>query len=101
MRSNCRDRGQAVVLLLVVVVMAALAVVGTGQFSVRVIDRGRAQTAADAAALAGVAGGRIAAGRLAVDNGARLVSFAEADGAITVVVDVGGQRATARATDGP
>lgn len=101
MRSNCRDRGQAVVLLLMVVVMAALAVVGTGQFSVRVIDRGRAQTAADAAALAAVAGGRIAAGRLAVDNGARLVSFAEADGAITVVVDVGGQRATARATDGP
>ena len=104
MRSNCRDRGQAVVLLLIVVVMAALAVVGTGQFSVRVIDRGRAQTAADAAALAAlaaVAGGRIAAGRLAVDNGARLVSFAEADGAITVVVDVGGQRATARATDGP
>ena len=101
MRSNCRDRGQAVVLLLIVVVMAALAVVGTGRFSVRVIDRGRAQTAADAAALAAVAGGRIAAGRLAVDNGARLVSFAEADGAITVVVDVGGQRATARATDGP
>ena len=101
MRSNCRDRGQAVVLLLIVVVMAALAVVGTGRFSVRVIDRGRAQTAADAAALAAVAGGRIAAGRLAVDNGARLVSFAEADGAITVVVDVAGQRATARATDGP
>ena len=101
MRSNCRDRGQAVVLLLIVVVMAALAVVGTGRFSVRVIDRGRAQTAADAAALAAVAGGRIAAGRLAVDNGARLVSFAEADSAITVVVDVGGQRATARATDGP
>ena len=101
MRSNCRDRGQAVVLLLMVVVMAALAVVGTGQFSVRVIDRGRAQTAADAAALAAVAGGRIAAGRLAADNGARLVSFAEADSAITVVVDVGGQRATARATDGP
>ena len=101
MRSNGTDRGQAVALLLIVVAMAALAVVGTAQLSVRVIDRGRAQTAADAAALAAVAGGRTAAGRLAADNGARLVSFAEADGAITVVVDVGGQQATARATDGP
>ncbi len=101
MRANRRDRGQAVVLLLMVVVMAALAVVGTGQFSVRVIDRGRAQTAADAAALAAIDGGRTEAGRLAADNGARLVSYVENDGAITVVVDVGGQRATARATDGP
>jgi nitrous oxide reductase accessory protein NosL len=89
------------VLLLMAVVMAALAVVGTGQFSVRVIDRGRAQTAADAAALAAIDGGRSEAGRLAAHNGGRLVSYLESDGAITVVVDVGGQRATARATDGP
>ncbi len=84
-----------------VVVMAALAVVGTGQFSLRLIDRGRAQTAADAAALAAIGGGRIEAERLAAGNGARLVSYIDRDGAITVVVDVGGQQATARATDGP
>ena len=101
MRANGRDRGQAVALLLMVVVMAALAVVGTGQFSAGIIDRGQAQTAADAAALAAIDGGRSEAGRLAADNGARLVSYLERDGAITVVVDVGGQRATARATDGP
>ena len=101
MRANGRDRGQAVALLLMVVVMAALAVVGTGQFGARIIDRGQAQTAADAAALVAIDGGRSEAVRLAADNGARLVSYLEHDGAITVVVDVGGQRATARATDGP
>ncbi|MEO8268012.1 MAG: pilus assembly protein TadG-related protein [Ilumatobacteraceae bacterium] len=101
MRAKGRDRGQAVALLLMVVVMAALAVVGTGEFSVHIIDRGRAQTAADAAALAAIDGGRVEARRLAADNGARLVSYLERDGAITVVVDVGGQQATARATDGP
>ena len=84
-----------------VVVMAALAVVGTAQFSERVIDRGRAQTAADAAALAATAGGRSAAARLATANGARLVGYVEAGEFITVTVDVGGEQAVARATDGP
>ena len=101
MQSDGSERGQAVVLLLMVVAMAALAVVGVGEFSGRVIDRSRAQTAADAAALAATAGGPTAASSLATDNGARLVSYIDVDGAITVVVDVDGQRATARATDGP
>ena len=95
------DRGQAVVLLLAVVVMAALSVVGVGLFSVRVIDRGRAQTAADAAALAATVGGRGAAVRLASANGAVLVGYDEDVDVVTVVVDVDGERATARATDGP
>lgn len=96
-----KDRGQAVVLLLVVVVMAAVSVVGVGLFSARVVDRGRAQTAADAAVLAGTTGGRAAAARLATSNGAVLLSYAEAGDVVTVVVDVDGERATARATDGP
>ncbi len=96
-----KDRGQAVVLLLAVVVMAALAVVGVGRFSERIVDRGRAQTAADAAALAATVGGRSAAVRLATVNGAQLVSFAQVGEAVTVVVEVDGERATARATDGP
>ncbi len=33
------DRGQAVILLLAVVVMAALSVVGVGLFSTRIVDR--------------------------------------------------------------
>jgi predicted MarR family transcription regulator len=95
------DRGQAVVLLLAVVVTAALAVVGVGQFSTRIVHRGRAQTAADAAVLAATIGGRSAAARLAASNGAVLVNYTEAGQEVTVVVEVDGERATARATDGP
>ena len=95
------DSGQAVVLLLAVVVMAALSVVATGQFAQRIVDRGRAQTAADAAALAATGGGRAAAQRLAAGNGAVLIGYAETGDFVTVVVDVDGERATARATDGP
>jgi hypothetical protein len=96
-----RDSGQAVVLLLAVVVMAALSVVAVGLFSQRIVDRGRAQTAADAAALAATEGGRAAALRLAAGNGAILVDYAEAGDVVTVVVELDGARATARASDGP
>ena len=101
MDAKSADRGQAVVLLLAVVVMATLGVVGVGTFGARIVDRGRAQTAADAAALAATAGGRSAAARLAADNGASLISYAEAGDVVTVVVDVDGERATAKASDGP
>ena len=101
MESTGNDRGQAVVLLLAVVVMAALSVVGVGMFSTRIVDRGRAQTAADAAALAGTVGGHGAAVRLASTNGAVLVGYSEDADVVTVVVEVDGARATARATDGP
>lgn len=88
-------------LLLAVVVIAALSVVAVGLFGRRIIDRGRAQTAADAAALAATAGGNFAAQRLATANGAVLVAYAESGDVVTVVVEVNGERATARATDGP
>ena len=101
MHSRRNDRGQAVVLLLVVVVIAALSVVAVGMFSQRVVDRGLAQTAADAAALAATTGGRSAAGQLATRNGARLVSYSQVGDAVIVVVEVDGERATARATNGP
>jgi hypothetical protein len=95
------DRGQAVVFLLVVVAMVALSLIAIGAFGQRIVARGRAQTAADAAALAATVGGRVAAERLASVNGASLRAFTEADGAITVVVEVDGVSATARATAGP
>ena len=101
MQSTRNDRGQAVVLLLAVVVLAALAVIAVGLFSRRIVDHGRAQMAADAAALAAVIGGRPAATRFAVDNGGRLIGFTQSGDEVTVVVEVGGERATARATDGP
>ena len=96
-----RDNGQAVVLLLAVVVMAALSLVAVGLFGQRVVDRGRAQTAADAAALAATEGGRSAAQRLATSNGAVLVGYSEAGDVVTVEVELHGEHATARATDGP
>jgi hypothetical protein len=101
MHSRRIERGQAMALLLVVVVMAALAVVAVGQFGLRLVDRGRAQIAADAAALAATTGGRSAAARLAAGNGAVLTSYIEEGGAVTVAVQVDGQQATARATNGP
>jgi NhaP-type Na+/H+ or K+/H+ antiporter len=101
MHANRDDHGQAIVLLLAVVVMAALAVVAVGLFGRRLVDRGRARTAADAAALAAVVGGRPAAQRLAAGNGGQLLGFDRTGDEVTVVVVVDGERATARATDGP
>jgi hypothetical protein len=101
MKSVGKDCGQAVALLLSVIVMAAMSVVAIGNFSGRVVNRGRAQSAADAAALAATIGGMPAAQRLASSNGGRLISYNETVDAVVVVVDVGGERATARATDGP
>jgi outer membrane lipoprotein SlyB len=90
-----------VVLLLAVVAMAALSLVAVGVFSKRVLDRGRAHTAADAAALAATTGGRAAAERLANSNGGHLILYRQDGDLVVVVVEVDGQRATAKATDGP
>ena len=99
-----RDRGQAAVLVLVVATVlfvslsVALVVVGG-----RVIDRTRAQTAADAAALGAVIGGREAAETLAGRHGATLVSFIRGPdvGRVTVVVRLGTATADAAASDAP
>lgn len=101
-----RDRGSVVVMVAVstMALMVPL-LVGTAWFAGRLGDRGRARVAADAAALAGVSGGRRAAELLARDNGGRLVDWQlEVDGAwfvVRVVVEVDRTRATARATDAP
>lgn len=64
-------------------------------------EHSRAQTAADAAALAGVTGGRGASARLAAANEGVLVSWRLVGDDVIVTVEVGGHRASARATDGP
>jgi secretion/DNA translocation related TadE-like protein len=99
--SRCRDRGQATVLLLACVAFIAITAAAAGAFGARLVARHRAQVAADAAALAGTIAGEPAAQRLATANGAQLVSYGEVGEAVTVVVEVHGERATARATDGP
>jgi hypothetical protein len=64
-------------------------------------DRQQARSAADAAALAGVTGGRSASASLAGRNDAVLVDWSRNGREVTVRVRVGEQVATARATDGP
>ena len=71
------ERGQAVPLALAVVALAILAMAALAELGGNVVDAGRARTAADAAALAGVEGGREASARVAADNGAVLVSWSE------------------------
>jgi Flp pilus assembly protein TadG len=100
-RHTRTDRGQAVLLMTVVVVFAALVAIGVAQVGAVVLQRQRVQTAADAAALAGLQGGQPAAARLAATNGALLVSFQREGFTVTVVVADGRVRARARASDGP
>ena len=104
MTTSRNDRGQAV--LLVVMVAAALFVVLSSALVVvggQMIDRTRAQTAADAAALGSLHGGRAAALVLAERHGAELLTYTRgpAQGQVTVVVRVGDASATAVASDAP
>lgn len=92
------ERGSAlplVSLALGIVLLAALLLSAAAQ---AVHDRARAQTAADAAALAGVVDGPGAARELAAANGGELVGLAEEGDGIVVRVRVGRAVAEARAT---
>jgi hypothetical protein len=103
---NRRDVGQAaaVVVMAVSAVFAstamALSTMGSG-----LVDRTRAQTAADAVALASLVAGRTSGVALADRHGATVVSWTshdDGDGrAVEVVIRLGGATATARATDRP
>ena len=95
------DRGQAVPLLVAVLVCAAALVSAFGVLGARVADAARARTAADAAALAGVVDGRDGARRLAAANGAVVEAFGVVGTDVVVRVRVGGAHATARATLSP
>ena len=95
------DGGQAWMLLLFVVVAIVVAIVGIAQLGVELVHRARARTAADAAALAGTSGGRVAAARIAQRNGAVLVSYRSVGDLVVVEVVVEGARAAAAASDAP
>ena len=86
----------AVVAVLIVTMSVAVAAMGR-----TTIDRTRAQTAADAAALAAVDGGPAAARDLAARHGAVVVELSVAGDEVTVTVRLGEVTATARATDAP
>ena len=96
---RCRGEvGQAGLLVgLLVLVLAAGAAVLTATLGGAVAERTRARTAADAAALAGVTGGRGSAEVVAVANGGHLESYGGDGSVVEVAVVVGATRATARA----
>ncbi len=101
---RARDRGQAALLVLMVVtVLFAATSAAAVEVGRNVLDRTRAQSAADAAALGGLDGGRPAALELAARHHATLVSFVSGPGPheVQVVVRVGAASVTARATDLP
>ena len=90
------DRGQALPLLAAVLVVAGVVALVVADLGVAAVERAKARTAADAAALAGAAEGEAVARRVAAANGASLVSFGRDGPLVEVVVRHG--RATARAT---
>ena len=104
MSTSARDRGQAAALVLILatvlfVALSSAAVVLGGH----VIDRTRAQTAADAAALAALVGGPEAGRTLAQRHGAVVVSltFEAESGRVNVEVRIGTATARAAASDDP
>ena len=103
-RAGPRDRGQAVPMMMVVLLVAMVAVVATIEIGRLLDESAQARTAVDAAALAGAAAGRDEAARIAAANGGQLLSYVEdppTDGddavRVTVTVQVGRIDRTARA----
>jgi uncharacterized membrane protein len=91
------DRGQLVPLYALLVLLTGGALLLLAHLGSLAIDRARARTAADAAALAGAAEGKGAAQEVAQANGATLETLAILDDEVEVRVRVGSVHATARA----
>jgi len=99
-----RDEGQAAVLVVVVAAVLLVAIVlALATMGRTAVDRTRAQTAADAAALASLEGGRSAADSLAQRHEAVVVAWFRGPGPfeVTVTVRIGDTSATARASNAP
>lgn len=96
-RPHRTERGQATPLLAVVLVLAGLLLVPAGLLVRAAVERAEAQTAADAAALAGALQGEGAARQIAAHNGGELIAFTARGDVVEVTVVVGDRRATARA----
>jgi secretion/DNA translocation related TadE-like protein len=90
------ERGQAAVLLVGLVAVAAAVLLALVPVAHAVADRARAESAADAAALAGAADGEDAAREVAEANGARLVRWLAEGPDVWVEVAVGRVHARAK-----
>jgi Flp pilus assembly protein TadG len=98
MAAKRSDDGAVTILVGIAVVLAALLTLYVIDLGAAATDRARAQTAADAAALAGVLEGRTGAEELAAANDGRLVGFVEEETEVEVRVEVGDAVAVARAS---
>lgn len=86
---------------LVALVAAALLVSGVGRLGEAAIDAARAQSAADAVALAAVDGGHDQAQRIARLDGAHVLGIDSILDDVLVEVEVNGRTAMARASSAP
>ena len=91
------DHGSALVPICLMLTLVASISLALAHAGARLIDHARAQTAADAAALAGASGGPAAARRVASRNGAIVVALAETGTRLQVTVRVGTMSASATA----
>ncbi len=91
------EHGAVTVLLAACMVVTALLVLRVVRLGTAAGSRARAQTAADAAALAGVVEGRDGAAELAGLNGGVLTGWVDNDDEVQVIVTVDDAQATARA----
>ena len=91
------ERGSVSPLLALLVLAAGGLCVALGRLGGDAVDAARAQTAADAAALAGAADGQGAGRGLAAANGGGLVTFVQDGEGVLVTVRVGRAVAAARA----
>lgn len=98
---NVGDGGQALPLVVLLVLALLAGAVVLAEVGLALEERARARTAADAAALAGAAAGEDAAGELAAANGGVLEEFRREGPEVEVTVRVGRARAVARATSVP
>ena len=91
------ERGSATPFVVLAMVTAGVLALQVGRLGGAAAARAKAQTAADASALAGAADGRDAARALAEANGARLVKYEELGSDTRVVVELGPATARGRA----
>ena len=91
------ERGSATPFVVLAMVTAGVLALQVGRLGRAAAARARAQTAADASALAGAVNGRDAARALAEANGARLLEYEELGSDTRVVVELGPATARGRA----
>ena len=92
-----RDAGQIVPMMALVLFAVVIVAVVVIRLGLQVDRRARAQSAADAAAIARATEGEDIAGSVTEANGATLESFVVRGSEVEVVVRLGDERATARA----